>query len=150
MIWLDNLIIWITHPKIAGYNIQIPSQVIKLWPSFKTQHCRNLHERTFQFLLDHIEEWDDAYHENCPIKMWDANLHYWKAPNANRESERMEVIRAQLWKLVALGQTPLTCFMKLQVWCNLDVVCCKLLLYCCIPIYSNKFAGKEVDLHPKQ
>jgi hypothetical protein len=46
--------------------------------------------------LDHILKWDDAYHENYPIEMWDANLHYWKTPNANRESERMEIICAQL------------------------------------------------------
>jgi len=51
----------------------------------------------------------------CPIEMWDANLHYWKTPNANRESVRMEAICAQLRKLVALGQTPLTCFMELRV-----------------------------------
>jgi hypothetical protein len=61
----------------------------------------------------------------------------------------MQVIHAQSWDSIALGCTPLTYFMELQVSFDLDVVCGKLLFYCCTPIYNTKLLGKEVNLHPK-
>jgi hypothetical protein len=95
MIRLDNLTNWITHPKIVWCNIQIPSQTIKLWPSFKTQHSRNLHERTSQFLLEHIEEWeakwDNVYHD---LSYRDVGC---KSPLL--EDSKMPVEKANIWKL---------------------------------------------------
>lgn len=61
---------------------------------------------------------DDARPENCPTKMWNANVHYWRSPNANRESEQMCVVHAKVWKAIAQGWTPLAHFMELQVSLN--------------------------------
>jgi hypothetical protein len=61
----------------------------------------------------------------------------------------MWVVHAQLWEPIALGCTPLTYFMELQVSSNLGDVCCKLFSYCYAPINNTKLRGQEVNFHPK-
>jgi hypothetical protein len=56
---------------------------------------------------------DDAWLENCLVKMWNANVHYWKTPNANRKSERMHIVCATAKEPIAQRRTPLAHFMEL-------------------------------------
>jgi hypothetical protein len=46
------------------------------------------------------------------MEMCNSNVHYWRTPNANRESECMHVVRAKVQDPVVLGHTPLACFME--------------------------------------
>lgn len=37
-------------------------------------------------------EGDGAHPNNCPMEMWNSNVHYWRTQNANREGECMCVV----------------------------------------------------------
>jgi hypothetical protein len=48
-------------------------------------------------------EGDNVWLESCPIEMWEANVHYWKTLNANKESQCMRAICAPVQEPVVLG-----------------------------------------------
>ncbi len=35
---------------------------------------------------------DGAHPNNCPMEMWNSNVHYWRTQNANRKGECMCVV----------------------------------------------------------
>jgi len=69
-------------------------------------------------------EGDNTRFKSYLIEMWEVNVHYWKTPNANRKSQHMQTVCAQIRKLVILGQTSLLHFMELHVSSNLDIANC--------------------------